>query len=77
MGLLDEAMSLTNRPGGRCSVSLLDDDLRAEVEAALELVDGRTLTSKAIAAALRNRGADVREQALRRHLRGDCRCAPR
>ena len=60
----------------RCPVASLDDDLRAETVEALAQVDGRTLTVKGIAAALRQRGASVSDQGLRRHHRGDCCCEP-
>ena len=77
MGLLDDAKELTGQSGGKCSVGMLDEDLRAEVEEVLEQADGRTLTVKAVSLALRNRGVGVGEQALRRHRRGDCRCGTR
>lgn len=76
MSLLDDAKDLTGGFGPRCPVARMDDDLRAETEDVLAQVDGRTLTVKGIAAALRRRDVPVSDQGLRRHHRGECVCDP-
>lgn len=58
-------------------MSQLDEELRAEVEEALGLVDSRTLTAKGVSAALKSREVDISPQTLRRHHKGECSCEPR
>lgn len=78
MSLVDEARKIQGRGvsrGPRCSVARLSADLRKEVEEALELVDGFSLTAVSVSEALKEEhGVDIKPNTLNRHLRGGCRC---
>lgn len=88
MSLLDEARDKTAKRAEdarpRCAVSRLPDADREEIEEALSLVDGDTLTGEGIAAALAERAEDedrkdlaIPAQTLNRHKRGGCGCETR
>lgn len=77
LALLDEAKEKSKAIRAKCSVGLLDDDLRAEVDEVLEHLDGSpTLTASGIAKALAARGVKIQAGTLRRHKRGECSCEP-
>ena len=73
MALADEAASLAARPGGTCSVGLLqrlNPDLGAELDAAL----ATNVSAYAISEALKARNIDIGGFTLNRHRRGVCKC---
>lgn len=71
MSLLDDARaaSRVNRPV--CAVSQLDEELRDELEEALEAPG---ITAAGVERALAKRGVSIKAGTLRRHVRGDCSC---
>lgn len=73
MSLLEEAQAHVYR-GPPCTISTLPDDVVEELAEAVAAIDGRTVSAKAIASALRDRGFDVGAHTINRHFRGDCRC---
>lgn len=68
---MDDALaaSRVNRPG--CAVASLEDDLRGELEEALEAPG---ITAAGVERALAKRGVSIKAGTLRRHMRGDCSC---
>ena len=80
MSLLDEAkeqsVATSNRP--TCSIAALDDDLRAEIDEAL---DSPGVTATGLERALAKRGVTsggrtIKATTLGRHRRRDCTCEP-
>ena len=77
MGLLDEAQGESKiARGPRCSVSLLDDELIAEIDEALAAVSPGSITIAGVARALANRGVEIKAHTLSRHRAGECSCEP-
>jgi hypothetical protein len=78
VGLLDEIRAAHEemRPGPRCSVRAILDDLDEEDRADLEraLAD-RTYPYSVVSEVLRRRGIEIRAYSLSRHHRGLCGCA--
>jgi hypothetical protein len=76
-GFIDAAKAFHNPINAKCSMRAaleqMTPDLRAEVIAALRLPFDQ-LSAPAIAQALKARGIDVDEQAVRRHRARKCRC---
>jgi hypothetical protein len=74
MSLLDEAVSLQQKPGSPCKLYHLrteDPKLYAEILDAL----ASTVHASAISTALKKRGVEIKADALSRHRRNDCeRC---
>lgn len=71
MSLLDEARQASKVQYPLCAVATLDDNLRGELEQAL---DDPTVTAAGIERALAKRGINIKATTLRRHSRGDCSC---
>jgi hypothetical protein len=78
LSLLDEAKEESERTSNRpkCSISALDDDLRAEIDEALA---NQSVTATGLERALARRGVEVagrtiKSTTLGRHRRGDCTC---
>jgi len=77
MSFADEVRQVKGRGAGViCTVASvlaqLDDDLRAEVVAA---ISSPAYTSAAIARALKARGVEVSEWSMSRHRREACQCS--
>lgn len=71
MSLLDEAREASKVRYPLCAVAALDDDLRDELEQALE---DAGITAAGLERALDRRGIQIKATTLRRHARGDCSC---
>jgi hypothetical protein len=74
-GLLDAIKDEVRKPGGVCSISLLDltPADRSALDQALA-ADKTVYPSTAIAKALDKRGHAVNAYTINRHRRGDCSC---
>lgn len=75
MSLLTEAQAIARRPGGTCGVSLLVRSLSESEQAELhEALMADSVSSKALAAALKLRGHNIAYNTIQRHRRRDCAC---
>ncbi len=76
MGLLDDIEAQTRRPGGRCAVGRVLNQLDAKDAADLEhaIADEATYTGEAIARALTARGHQLKGANVQYHRNGKCAC---
>lgn len=71
MSLRDDAMALRAAKGPTCSVALLPDPLRADLESALA---DPAIRMTDLVKALANRDIRISAQTLSRHRAGECQC---
>jgi hypothetical protein len=78
MSVLEEAAQETLKPGGKCSVTRWRNRLSAGTYpvtlADFDELMASELEASVVARYLLKRGVEVRDQAVRRHKRGDCKC---
>lgn len=78
MALADAIRNATRKPGGKCTIATLYEQLDSmDAEALTSALADPRIPASAILRALTAEGHEVTRAPVERHRRGECACGPR